>query len=346
MTVEVTAEHNVVVSSEGLFLAGSVFGVPGTTALRDDGVGADKSASDGVYTVVVDIPANSHHYYTFSNGAAPDWSGKEDITGGPCAYGTYSDRYLANSGTADFTVRHCFGHCAQCEPKLTASTTAVVTFQVDMAGQSVSADGVFVAGGQFGPPGSNPAYKMTKVAGDIYSLTINLPGDRVYNFKYGNGICDDYTCAELLDGSVHTCAKDEWNDRFMSVGSTSSKYGPTAFGGCGTKADTPPSGTSSVTFRLKMDTADVSAEGLFVAGGSGGEFGNPGDNQLVLNTRTGFYEVTVDGLARGAVLTYVPPFCRCRSYYTKDEPSFGWGCVGRALALNDIHCGFVWDALL
>ena len=80
MTVKLTV-INTAVSDQGIFIAGGSFGAPGNNLMADDGVGADESAHDGVYTIQVKVPANTHQYYTFSNGANPNYSGKEDIAG-------------------------------------------------------------------------------------------------------------------------------------------------------------------------------------------------------------------------------------------------------------------------
>ena len=176
MTVKL-AVINEVISEDGLFLAGGTFGNPGKAEQRfaDDGQGVDESAHDGIYTLQLTVPANSHHYYTFTNGANSDYSGKENIQGKPCAFGTFSDRYIANTGEKDFTVEHCFGHCARCAPKETSDAVIDMTFEVDMSRETVSEDGVYLAGGRFGKPGKNDAFKMAKKAGAVYTITVPVP---------------------------------------------------------------------------------------------------------------------------------------------------------------------------
>ncbi|MGB0175886.1 MAG: hypothetical protein ACPF9D_01890, partial [Owenweeksia sp.] len=65
-----------------------------------------------------------------------------------------------------------------------------VTFQVDMSGQTVSANGVHVAGNfqdEAGAPSDwNPsATTMTNSSGSIYSVTVNIPAGS-YEYKFIN----------------------------------------------------------------------------------------------------------------------------------------------------------------
>ena len=76
---------------------------------------------------------------------------------------------------------------------------ADVTFNVNMANETVSAEGVFLAGGgTFGNPGDNP---MTDDDGDgIYSITVSLPIGLTSYYAFTNGACGDWSCKENLTG--------------------------------------------------------------------------------------------------------------------------------------------------
>jgi hypothetical protein len=242
-----------------------------------------------------------------------------------CAFGTFGDRYVGNSGTEDFTVEHCFGHCAACAIKpVLGMVPTKVTFAVDMSAVAVAKSGVFLSGGMFGTPGSNTRYKMRKSTGSVYTISITIPGNRLYNFKYANGFSDDYSTVETLaDGA--RCAQLDHGDRIVAVYEDDVTADTVCFGECSATCGQPPSGTSKVTFRLKMDAADVSAEGLFVAGGAGGEFGNPGDNQLKFNPSSGFYEKSM-ALKVGSALTYSYTNGACANWQCK-EPLLGKKCA-------------------
>jgi len=82
-TVSVTFNLNMAnetVSPDGPHLAGGAdFGIPGDNPMSDpDG--------DNVWTITVDVAVGYTGYYTFTNGACPDWGCKENIAGQDCAH--------------------------------------------------------------------------------------------------------------------------------------------------------------------------------------------------------------------------------------------------------------------
>ena len=94
------------------------------------------------------------------------------------------------------------------------SQTAAVTFQVDMNNETVSPDGVHIAGGFQGWDPS--ATLLTDDDSDgIYELTIDLPADSTYEFKFINGASWDFvedvppTCQVEVSGN---------DNRFVAVG--------------------------------------------------------------------------------------------------------------------------------
>ncbi|MFK7949589.1 MAG: hypothetical protein AB8G11_18500 [Saprospiraceae bacterium] len=60
-----------------------------------------------------------------------------------------------------------------------------ITFQVDMTGQTISADGVHIAGSLNG--WSTTANPLTHQGGNLYAVTIALTANTTYEFKYLNG---------------------------------------------------------------------------------------------------------------------------------------------------------------
>ena len=104
-----------------------------------------------------------------------------------------------------------------------------VTFEVNMANETVSPDGVFVAGGgYFGVPGDNP---MTDADGDgTWTVTIEVPHGFTGYYTFVNGNCADWSCKENLAGLP--CAHPEhYNDRQITnvIEATSVQ---TCFGQC------------------------------------------------------------------------------------------------------------------
>ena len=311
------------VSDEGLYLAGGTFGVPGAYRLMDDGQNGDENAFDGIYTIVVDVPAETHQYYAFTNGVCKDFTCKEKIEGKACAFGQWGDRYVAQTGKEDFEVEHCFGQCTLCRPKQSSGAKPVpVTFSVDMKGAAISKDGVFLSGGMFGEPG-NPAYEMQKFKSTVYQITVPVAGSAVYNFKFANGKCKDYKCAESF-AADSVCTQTQHSDRVISVGTKPYSFGTVCYNTCGglcagKPSDTKPSGTADVTFQVKMTKSEVSASGLYLAGGEYGDFGKPGQNQLKLNSKTGFYEITYKGVDTGHTLSYTFTNGACLDWQCKES---------------------------
>ena len=89
-----------------------------------------------------------------------------------------------------------------------------VTFEVNMANETVSPQGVYVAGGAyFGVPGDNP---MTDADGDgTYVVTIEVPHGFTGYYTFVNGNCGDWSCKENLAGLP--CAHPEnYNDRQLT----------------------------------------------------------------------------------------------------------------------------------
>ncbi|MDG2425038.1 MAG: plastocyanin/azurin family copper-binding protein [Flavobacteriales bacterium] len=80
-----------------------------------------------------------------------------------------------------------------------APTTVDVTFEVNMANETTSPDGVFLAGGlDFGVPGTNP---MDDTDGDdIWTITKTLPYDYTGYYAFTNGNCPSWACKENLAG--------------------------------------------------------------------------------------------------------------------------------------------------
>ena len=151
---------------------------PASTPLTD----AD---GDSIYEVTVNLPAGTYEY-KFVNGNA--WGSDEALLGLPCA--TAGNRSLTLS-TDSTLAAVCFQSCSPCIP-VTPPSSFNLTFKVDMRDQTVSANGVHIAGNFQEAAGyaSNwdPAITpLTDANGDgIYEITLNLPVG-TYEYKFVNG---------------------------------------------------------------------------------------------------------------------------------------------------------------
>jgi hypothetical protein len=201
---------NETVAPEGPSVAGGAdFGNPGTNPMSDpDG--------DGIWTLTLEVEAGYTGYYTFTNGACPDWSCKENIAGQACANpANYNDRQLENI-TEDTVINTCFGQCTT-DGTCTASSDVNVTFQVDMSSETIAAEGIFMSGAFDGWCGCTP---MSDDDGDgIYSATVTAaPGG--FEWKFLNG---GWAGEEVFDPAVDgecTLTTGEFTNRFIMVEGT------------------------------------------------------------------------------------------------------------------------------
>ncbi|GAB4489373.1 MAG: hypothetical protein OHK0019_06860 [Saprospiraceae bacterium] len=93
-------------SPDGVWLAGGGnFDVPGGKYKMSDTDG------DGIFEIVVPRQKGFSSFYTFANGACPDYSCKENLAGLPCGDpANFNDRFLPATN-ADAIVATCFGAC-------------------------------------------------------------------------------------------------------------------------------------------------------------------------------------------------------------------------------------------
>lgn len=186
---------------------GTDFGVPGDNPMTD----AD---GDNVWTITVEVPSGYTGYYTFTNGACPDWGCKENIVGQDCANpDNYNDRQLENI-TEDTVINTCFGQCTTDGSCATIGGAVPVTFQVDMSNETISG-GVFMSGTFDGWCGCTP---MDDADGDgIYTTTIDCtPGG--FEWKFLNG---GWGGEENFDpGGDCTLTTGDFTNRFLLVDGT------------------------------------------------------------------------------------------------------------------------------
>ncbi len=271
------------VSESGVFLAGGAdFGAPGDNPMIDED-------GDGVYSITVEVVVPYTGNYTFTNGACGDWSCKENIAGQDCADGTWNDRLLADI-TEDTVINTCFAQCTTDGSCFVAENAYVVTFNVNMANETVAETGVFLAGGaSFGVAGDN---EMLDEDGDgTYSISLMLDEGIQSHYTFLNGNCGDWSCKENLAGLP--CGDEAaYNDRFLPA-VTGPTTISTCFGECSTDGSCDQAAaTAMVEFNVDMNeyTGDFGLVNL-----SGSLNGWCGDcNQMSDDDGDGVYTITAE----------------------------------------------------
>ena len=298
------------VSPEGVYLAGGdYFGVPGDNPMSDDD-------GDGIWTISMAMPIGYTGAYTFTNGACGDWSCKENIVGQSCAFGTWSDRELPEV-TGDATYSTCFSQCTT-DGTCNSVTASDVTFRVDMSEQSVT-DGVYLHAAYDGW-GSIP---MTDDDGDdIYEYTTSLETG-IYQYLFQNGAGGN----EAFDSTYVECTltSGAYTNRVLEVADAPIMTDAYCFNSCDACEGSGGGGDSTytVTFNVNMEMEDVDPSGVYIAGG--GNFGNPGDNEMTDEDGDGIYSITVEVAAGFS------------SFYTFTNGACGdWSCKEN---LNGLPCG-------
>jgi len=158
--------------------------------------------------------------------------------------------------------------------------TQMVKFSVDMTGQTISANGVHVAGNfQAWNPGGTA---MTDGGSGIYEVTIPVFSSiSVLQYKFVNG--NDWGMEETPGAG---CGNGDNNRLFIIKDAGDVDLPVATFGGCAN-----PIPTRSVVFNVNLDGAVASADGVHVAGSFQGW--NP-EGTLMSDIGDDTYEVTVD----------------------------------------------------
>ena len=149
-----------------------------------------------------------------------------------------------------------------------APNTVQVTFNVNMANETTSPDGVFLAGGaDFGVAGDNPMSDDDN--DDIWTITKTLPVGYTGNYTFLNGNCPDWSCKENINGQ--DCADGPYADRLLS-NITENTTVSTCFSQCTTDGICEaPAYQPVVTFQVDMSNAELTGtETIYVTGSMDG----------------------------------------------------------------------------
>lgn len=224
----------------------------------------------GIYSVTVQLPEGTY-YFKYVNGDA--WGEDETVTGG-CAVG--GNRELVVAGPDPIVLEAvCYGSCTVCAPP-----EAEVTFRVNMADQTVSGDGVHIAGSFQDPqwqPGDTP---MTLEYDAVYSYTTMLPVGEYFEYKFING--NAWGQDEGVPGGCN-----QNGNRFLTVPEDGISLDPVCFGSCVNCA----APEFEVTFQVDMNNETVSPDGVHIAGSFQDPQWQPGDTPMT-DAGNGIYTFT------------------------------------------------------
>ena len=230
------------VHPDGVYLAGGNFGQEGY--LMDD------SDGDDVWVYTLPLKVGDTFMYKFRNQPSfGTWDGFEPdaaLASGGCGMGTYNDRFVVvpDADTALDIV--CYGSCTSCD----ASSFVDVTFSVNMQDEETSAEGVWMAGGNFA---GNPGFLMEDFDNDdIWTITKSVTPNSTITYKFVNGPIDENwggAWEEVPDG----CGVGDFNDREFIVGEANETLEIVCFGGC---MDCFGEYSVDITFNLDMNEVE------------------------------------------------------------------------------------------
>ena len=237
---------------------------------------------DGIWSGELTVDQGVQYEYVVALSGPADgyggWGFVYNASGLECALpGTNNWFFTAEEGlTIDMCPLSCASTCAA------VGDPVDVTFQVDMSEAGANPAGVFVAGDFIG-------WDFTQMSDDdgdgIYTYTHAgiLPGSLV-QFKFMNGPGWDF-----VENVPAACGTPEFFNRSIEVGSENATTELVCYESC-VSCDTEVT-QYEVTFNVNMSNEEVAETGVFLAGG--GNFGNPGDNQMTDLDGDGTYSITM-----------------------------------------------------
>ncbi len=258
------------VSPQGVHVAGS-FNNWSTTATSMSPIG------NGKYSATVQVGGNSAYQYKFINGDT--WAGEETVPascGVPNGFGGYNRQVsVENNDTTLAAV--CFSQCGPCN-----TPQVQLTLQVDMSQQTVSPQGVHVAGSFNNWSASATA--MTAAGNGVYTVTLPVNQNSTQQYVFING--DDWAYAETVPASCGVPNGFGGYNREVAIGTNNITVPVVCFSQCG------PCNTPQVQLTLQVDMSQqtVSPQGVHVAG----TFNNWSASATVMTAAgNGVYTVTL-----------------------------------------------------
>lgn len=254
------------VPPEGVHIAGSFQGWdPGATMMT--------LATNNIYEYTTDFTAGESLEYKFING--DEWGEDEGV---PPACAQNNNRYLTVPVNDTVLPAVCFASCNPC------GTPVSITFQVDMSEQTVSTNGVHIAGSFQGwNPGST---EMTDMGNGIYAHTVTLSAGDYIEFKYING--NDWAGEEQVPAACGVDNGVGGYNRYYTVPNANTTLNEVCFSSCYPCGYVPVE--VDITFRVDMSEEVISPDGIHLAGSFQGW--DPGAT-VMTDIGNGIYSVTL-----------------------------------------------------
>ena len=177
--------NNETISPNGVWVTGNFLSEIALTDWLPNELIMTDTDLDGIYEVTVLVPGNFTYEYKFVNGLEfirKEASTEFDACGVDDGFGGFNRTVVVGYDDV-ITPLVCFGSCEICGfvPDLFVD----VTFRVDMYNQTLSPDGVRIAGAFQGWDPSSTL--MNNVSGNLWEITLTLEINSTYEFKYVNG---------------------------------------------------------------------------------------------------------------------------------------------------------------
>jgi len=213
---------------------------------------------DGTYSTTITLNNGGHEFlFATSNGLSffAETLSPTDVCTFTTDDGEFTNRYAVVTGDVEIGPT-CYNSCYNC------GEGRNISISLNMNNETVSEDGVFLAGGDSFGHGD---YLMTDDDEDgIYTITIERELGFESDYTFINGIClPNWECKEDIEGQ--DCAVGEFNDRHMGpiLGDLSIN---TCFGFCSTDGSCGQVVEQvNVTFQVNMENATIS-DAIYVGG--------------------------------------------------------------------------------
>jgi hypothetical protein len=251
------------------------WGAWGVPLADDDG--------DNVWTGSIELDEGAVIEYVVAGSGPADgyggWGTVWNAAGLPCALpGTNNWHFTV--GADDMTINMCPLGCD--ETCSDPGAPVDLTFQVDMNTAGANPAGVYIAGDFIN-------WDFTAMSDDdgdgIYTYTATgVVSGSLVQWKYMNGPGWDY-----VETVPSACGTPEYGNRSFQMGSENATTDLVCYGECvGCDVEIVE---HEVTFNVNMANEDVAPTGVYLAGG--GNFGNPGDNEMLDPDGDGIYSITM-----------------------------------------------------
>jgi hypothetical protein len=286
VTFKVNME-NETVSAQGVHIAGNFQNWNASSTEMTD------ANSDGIYEISVQVPANEQINFKFING---NDFGAVETPPNECVIGDGLGNLNRVLYTLDVDTEYgpvCFGECNDCGVIIEEPSNQII-LMVNMAGQTVSPQGVHVAGNfQNWDPS---ATAMTDMGNGVWKYQYAADEWSNISFKFING--NNWGAAETVPSQCGLPDGNGGYNRILETGTIDVTYGPVCFAQC--EICQPLSEDSvSVTFKVNMANETVSAQGVHIAG----SFQNwlPNTTEMTDDNSDGVFEYTTQILAGSEV---------------------------------------------